>query len=390
LFFAQPLDGQMSRRGPVIILGVLLVLLLGSYIVLSQRAVSQLRREARTVGQMSGRLFKAAVDTSQDATTAILDLEQYVHDLGVPVIVTDASGKPTTWANLPFGDVSANDPRIPAYVAELDRINHPVAQPGVGAIHYGDTRLVRSLRIIPILQTVLLLMVLAAGVLTLRTRSRADRESVWAGMARESAHQLATPLSSLSGWIELLAERQDDPMTAQAIKHMTSDLERLERVAHRFERIGRPPRKEEVDIGDLALRVANYFRARVPTLAHKVEIAARVVNPPLVVEGDAVLLEWAIESLAKNALDALAGRGGRIYIMAARRDDKVTVRIADDGPGIPKELRERIFEAGFSTKTTGWGIGLALTKRIIEENHGGRLVLVPRGRGATFDVILRA
>ena len=205
----------------------------------------------------------------------------------------------------------------------------------------------------------------------------------------ESAHQLATPLSSLSGWIELLRDATDEPLVASAITHMEGDLERLERVAHRFERIGRPPRRDSVDLGALAMRVGRYFQARVPTLAFPVTIAVSGGEEPLVIEGDAVLLEWALEVLVKNGLDALAGRAGRLYVAASRiSPDNVRVRVADDGPGIPRELRHRIFEAGFSTKEAGWGIGLSLAKRIVEENHRGRLVLVPTDRGATFDVIL--
>jgi signal transduction histidine kinase len=106
------------------------------------------------------------------------------------------------------------------------------------------------------------------------------------------------------------------------------------------------------------------------------------------IHGDAVLLEWALEVLMKNAVDALAGRGGRIYITAARVPEGVRIRVADDGPGIPREIRTRVFDAGFSTKDHGWGVGLSLARRIVEENHGGQLVLVPSPRGATFDVIL--
>jgi len=233
-----------------------------------------------------------------------------------------------------------------------------------------------------------LALLLLAGIYAFRTRERADREKVWAGMARESAHQLGTPLSSLSGWLELLEEHEKDPLTGKAIQHMRGDLERLERVAHRFERIGRPPRRDPVDVRHLVDQVGAYFRARVPTLAHAVEIAAAGGDEPLIIHGDAVLLEWALESLMKNAVDALAGRGGRIYITSARVPEGVRIRVADDGPGIPRELRARVFEAGFSTKDRGWGVGLALTRRIVEENHGGQLALVPSPRGATFDVIL--
>jgi signal transduction histidine kinase len=183
--------------------------------------------------------------------------------------------------------------------------------------------------------------------------------------------------------------RDEDPLVMNALTHMRGDLERLDRVAHRFERIGRPPRREPVDACALAERVAQYFRARVPTLAHKVVVVSACDSGPIEVHGDPVLLEWALESLCKNAVDALAGRGGTLHVSAGRtKTGEARLRVADDGPGVPRELRARIFEAGFSTKERGWGVGLALSKRIVEENHGGRLLLVPSERGATFDVIL--
>jgi signal transduction histidine kinase len=267
--------------------------------------------------------------------------------------------------------------------------NHAINEGEAGAVHYGNTPLVRGLRIIPLLQSVLIGMFLLAGAYAIRTRGRADREQIWAGMARESAHQLATPLSSLSGWIELLREAEDDPMTTSALGHMDTDLERLKRVANRFERIGRPPKKEQVDVGELVERVAAYFRARAPTLARRVTVNSTRDEGPLYVHGDPVLLEWAIESLAKNAIDALAGRDGRIDMSAtALPEGRVRVRVADTGPGVPRELGRRIFEPGFSTKNHGWGIGLPLARRIIRDNHGGELQLTPSERGATFDIIL--
>jgi signal transduction histidine kinase len=208
-------------------------------------------------------------------------------------------------------------------------------------------------------------------------------------MARESAHQLGTPLSSLSGWLELLRDRTSGDTTSTVLDHMQGDLDRLERVAHRFERIGRPSRAQPVDTRALVERVATYFRARVPSLAHQVAVTTELGEGQLQVEGDAVLLEWAVEALVKNAIDALAGRGGHVTLAAeALPGGDVRVRVTDDGPGIPRELRKEIFRPGFSTKSRGWGIGLSLARRIIEDNHGGRLLLVPAERGTTFDIIL--
>jgi signal transduction histidine kinase len=379
----------MRGRAPIVFFGLLVVLLLAAYVLFSRRVVAELRADAGRSGQMYARVFRALADPREESgNAALLDLSQYIGALGVPVIVTDTAGRPTAISNLPF-TAKIEDPKVLAYLKELDRLNPPVVEPGIGSVHYGDSRLTTSLRFIPALLVSLLAIVLAIGVYSVRTRSRADREHVWAGMARESAHQLATPLSSLSGWIELLRERANDDVSASAIEHMEGDLERLQRVSHRFERIGRPPRQEKLDLGALVTRVGAYFQARVPTLAHRVTIVASGGTDPIVIEGDEVLLEWALEVLVKNGLDALAGRGGRMYLTTKRLDpERVRVRVADDGPGIPRELRARIFEPGFSTKESGWGIGLSLAARIIQENHGGRLVLAPSEKGATFDVIL--
>ncbi len=388
----------MRRGASFFVVTVGVVLLLGSYIVYTQSVVAELRHEAERSGRLYARVYEALADPGADASAALLDMSRAIGESKVPVLVTDADGNLAAAVNTPFDKLASGgtrvDPRLQGneplrrYIAKLDRENEPIAEQGVGTVHIGDTPLVFGLRIIPLVQAGTLALLLLAGLYAFRTRERADREKVWAGMARESAHQLGTPLSSLSGWLELLGERAGDPLTSKAIEHMRGDLDRLERVAHRFERIGRPPRQDPVDVRQLVEHVGGYFRARVPTLAHAVEIAASGGAEPLLIHGDAVLLEWALEALIKNAVDALAGRGGRIYITAARVPEGVRIRVADDGPGVPRDIRTRVFDAGFSTKDHGWGVGLSLARRIVQENHGGTLHLVPAPRGATFDVIL--
>lgn len=384
----------MRRRVPVILVALGLLVLLGSYVWYTQRVVNELRGEAERSGRMFARVYGALVDTdtsSSAGTAALLDLSREIREIGVPVIVTDARGNPNFYANLPeFGDGFAqpNDRRFAGIVKELDRQNRPINLPNVGQVHFGNTPLVRGLRIIPLLQVAMLLLLMIVGVMVLGVRARAERERVWAGMAREAAHQLGTPLSSLHGWLELMADRDSDPASESARRHMEGDVERLERVAHRFERIGRPPKLVPIDIGESVEGVVNYFRARVPTLANTIVVNFERGEGPLTVPADRVLLEWAVESLVKNAVDALVGRGGTISVRVDRAaGGGARVRVADDGPGIPPKLRRRIFAAGFSTKERGWGIGLPLARRIVEESHDGRLVLVPSDRGAVFDVI---
>jgi signal transduction histidine kinase len=378
----------MRRLAPVTLITIGVLTLLTWYVIYTRGVVRELRQEASRVGLMYARVYKGLTDQNPDAATAALfDLSRQIRESGVPMILTDEQGKPTDNANLPF-TASVSSKQTRDYILELDRQNAPIVEPGVGAVHYGNTPLVRGLILIPVLQSILIAMVLIAGAYALRTRGRADREQIWAGMARESAHQLGTPLSSISGWIELLRESEPEPMTSAALSHMETDLERLKRVAHRFERIGRPPRQEPVDLGSLVDHVAVYFRARVPTLAQRVTVSSSHQGD-LVVQGDAVLLEWALESLTKNAIDALAGRDGKVEISAeSLPEGRVRVRVSDDGPGVPREIRHQIFEPGFSTKEKGWGIGLSLARRIVRDSHGGDLLLVPSERGATFDMVL--
>jgi signal transduction histidine kinase len=380
----------MRRGAPELVVGFLLVVLLASYVVYTRRVVRDLRGEAQRSSRMYARVLRAQTDTSADAgTEALFDLTTSIIAQGVPIVVTDVSGRPTYHANLPLDSTQDEQTQLRRVVRELDRQNAPVTDSLVGRIHFGNTPLVKWLRIIPALQALTVFVLLGAGIYIVRTRGNAERERVWAGMARESAHQLGTPLSSLSGWVELLEDRLPDDDTRNAVAHMRADLERLDRVAHRFERIGREPRRDSVDAGELVERIAAYFRARVPKLAHTVTIDVEPHPAPVDVHGDPVLLEWALEVLVKNSIDALAGRGGTIRLAAQpRAKGGARLRVADDGPGIPRDLRSHIFEPGFSTKTSGWGIGLSLAKRIVEENHGGELQLAAADRGATFEIIL--
>ena len=384
----------MRRGTPEVLVATLILLLLGSYVWYTQHVIVDLRADARRSSAMFARVFRAFGDPG-NTETALLDLSRLIQEQGVPVILTDPKGDPAGagHANLPFdpdNTMPNDDPRVRAYISVLAKQHPPIVDSLIGRVYYGDPRVVRGLAIIPILQAVTAAILLLAGLYIIRTRGNAARERLWAGMARESAHQLGTPLSSLAGWLELLEERGGDASTQAAVVHMRGDLDRLDRVAHRFERIGRELKLEPVDVGGTVERIATYFRARVPTLANTIVVDTDIAPSIPIVQGDPVLLEWAIEVLTKNAIDALAGRGGHVWLSAKLSPESgVVIRVADDGPGIPRDLRSRVFEPGFSTKKTGWGIGLSLAKRIVEENHGGKLLLAPSEQGATFEIILQ-
>jgi signal transduction histidine kinase len=205
-------------------------------------------------------------------------------------------------------------------------------------------------------------------------------------MAREAAHQMGTPLTSLQGWIERVRSRPVPP--PDLADHLAADAERLDRVAQRFERIGNPAKREPVGLGALADRVAGYFRPRLPKRANPIELKVEAPGMGPMVLGDVVLLEWVLEALVKNAIDALQGRAGTIILRVGAELGLGQIRVIDDGPGVARDIRRTLFEPGITTKRGGWGIGLALSRRVIEDAHRGQLVLEPTEKGTSFVIRL--
>lgn len=374
-------------------LGLLAAAVLGWYLFYTELLVREMRRDALVHSRIYIQILRGLNDPREGAAEqTLLALSDDVQQLGIPIVVTDPDGIPAFTSNIPFA-ADPNDPQdqflLWAYAQELAERNPPIEYPGMGTIYVGDPPLLWRLRWIPWLQVSVLLALAVAAAMLVRHNQRVERERIWATIARESAHQMATPLSSLAGWVEILrlpAEEREEMASLPAVAaEMEADLDRLEKVAHRFEWIGRPVRKEAVDVRTLLRTLERYVRVRMPQLAGAVELRVEVVDTLPPVLGNTVLLEWAMENLVKNALDALAGSGGTIEVGAERvSPGQVAIRVADNGPGVSAAVRATLFEPGVTTKKGGWGVGLSLARRIVEDVHRGRLVLAPSERGATF------
>jgi signal transduction histidine kinase len=376
--------GALRRAGPPALIAAALlfgVLSVGYAWVVGRH----LRNDARETSRLLGHVFAGLNDPREGAAAdALLALADEVRHLGIPIAVTDTSGRITALDNAPFG-ANASEAEQRRWIGELDRIHEPLIQPGVGMIHYGALPAARAFTGLAVLQGIMFLCLVFLAVWAMRERVSAARDRLWVAMARESAHQLGTPLMSLTGWIDYLRENPGTP-GSELVAHLEADAERLERVAKRFERIGRPARREPVGLGTVAERVVEYFRPRLPTLANSVTLTltSRAAGPT--VTGDPVLIEWALEVIVKNAVDALSGRGGRIDVEVEATDAIGRVSVRDDGPGVATHVQTRLFEPGVSSKTGGWGIGLALARRIVEQQHGGKVFFHPgeQGRGSVF------
>jgi signal transduction histidine kinase len=372
----------LGRWAPVIV-AALILLLAGLTISSSVIVVRHFRNEAQSITRLSYGVYAALSDPREGAEAdALVEIGKRVRGLGIPVVITDTAGRVTAADNLPF-TAPLDGPRVRAYVRALDRQNPPLVESTIGTVvHYGSVPAEQQLTTLAILQGLTLIVVVAVGVFAYRSAMAAQRDRLWAGMAREAAHQLGTPLTSLKGWVEQIRSRPTPP--SGLADYLSSDADRLDRVAQRFERIGHPARREPVGLGVLAGKVAEYFRPRLPRHAKPIELSVRAPGSGPMVLGDPVLLEWALENLVKNALDALQGREGSITLEAHVRNGKAELRVVDTGPGVSREVRRTLFEPGITTKSGGWGIGLALSRRVIEDSHGGELVLENTETGASF------
>ncbi|MGD2136142.1 MAG: HAMP domain-containing sensor histidine kinase [Gemmatimonadales bacterium] len=371
---------RLRRAGPEIVL--FLVVVFAGVSVWQAFAVSNhLRRQARDTSRIYARIVAALADPQPGAETqALLALVTDIAGGGIQMVVTDTTGRPTAVANLP-GDPEVNAPEVHRIIRELDDLNPPIAVAG-GYVHFGALPVARRLVWLRWFQLGLLATALTIGIWAYRSAVSRDRDRLWVAMARESAHQLGTPLMSAGAWVDRLADGDAD--TGAVAEHLRADLERLHRVARRFERIGSPGRRDRVALGALAERVVHYFEPRLPRRANPVTLTVRAPASGPTIAGDAVLVEWALEALVRNAIDALSGRGGTVEITVEDLGDSAEFRISDDGPGIPPDIRSTLFEPGVTTKTGGWGIGLALAQRIITDVHGGRLRLDPATERTTF------
>lgn len=383
------------------------LLLFGLYVMYSHNLVNELKDEEASLSEAYGKFWATAFQEGRELEV----LQSIFSRIDFPVVVINARGKPLHWENIGV-PVDSRDSesleKVRSIAQELDTENRPFTMTGPGGeknfatVHYGESRIIRELRYMPYLQAAVLIVFSILAIWIVRYNFRAERKLIWIGMARESAHQLGTPLSSLRGWVELLRLREEAAVssgsrqgilssTLKEITHeMDEDLGRLTKIANRFELIGRTPRLYETHVEDILRYIENYFRARIPQRTSSIKLNFDVSDMPAV-SGNPELLEWAFENIIRNSIDALEGRGGVIDVKAwLQEGHSIHISISDTGTGIPKSLRRRIFKAGITTKERGWGVGLSLAKRIISEYHGGsiRLVSTMENKGTVFLVTL--
>lgn len=332
--------------------------------------------------------------------------DEMIRTIDFPVVLSDAHNAPLAPYYLYAKNVSLDSTLTPdqqaAYysglIADLDRVNPPikVIQDSVviNYVHYGNSPLIVRLRWLPYIEIAVAGMFIILGYVGFSHIKRNEQSNIWVGMSKETAHQLGTPISSLMGWVEVMKDMESVPeKVLSTLTEMEQDIQRLQRVSDRFSKIGSRPNLKEEDLHEIIESTVRYFKTRLPSRfgqGKQIDIIIEdSAHPKVLVNRE--LFVWVIENLIRNAIDALDDGRGTISFTLADRGSDVYIDVRDTGKGIDKAQRKDIFRPGFSTKQRGWGLGLSLSKRIIETYHKGKIFLRESkpGKGTTFRIKLR-
>ena len=380
---------SVNIKAGLFALGIVLV---SAFVLFTQKIVRDLRDDNREIVQLYSEII-AGVATSEDDESLNFIFENIIQKVKFPLIQSDAEMKPLSWKNLPDNIDSEsgafrfqntmdnqNDP-IPLIY------NNPITGETIifGYLHFGDSQLINRLEWLPYLQIGLVGLFILLGFIGFSVIRNSEKRHIWAGMARETAHQLGTPVSALLGWVDLL--KNNPNRSKSIIKDMDMDLARLQEISNRFSDMGTVTKFEKLDLAKLIRSVIDYLQRRVPGVEIRLVFDDSV---QYTVNGNKKLLSWAIENLVKNGIDASKEVAGEININLKTEGNKFLIDITDFGTGIPKRDWKNIFRPGFSTKKYGWGLGLSLTKRIISDFHKGKIFVKEStiGSGTTIRIII--
>lgn len=375
----------------------------GGTLYYTQLLVSKLQEKERQIVELYAKGIEYIANTTNPEADITFLFDNIIKPIDFPMIITVGEDdynfvSKSDVRNVNY-DTTLNDTELKEYIINLVKDMDAVHQPIVVSyednimqkIHYGDSELITQLKYYPYLQITIAALFIIIGYIGFSYIKKNEQSNIWVGMAKETAHQFGTPISSLMGWLEMLKLNYKDPDKVLDIsEEINNDVEKLNRITYRFSKIGSTPELKPHKVFEEAKKVIDYFNRRLPQTGKVVDLnvngdqdAEANLNPEL--------FEWVLENLIKNALDAIENKNGKIDITIFETNKIVEIEVADNGKGIDLKRRKDVFRPGYSTKRRGWGLGLSLSKRIIEGYHGGKIFVRGSvlGEGTTFKILLK-
>ncbi len=384
--FKQILNMQFSdRRNTTRWIIIITSFVIVSLILWNTYSFFQIFKQEERVKMQHWALSQKKINT--DDLNADLELPlQIIQTANIPIIVTEKDSI-INQVNIE-DDILKDKTKLRAFLQRLKNQNDPIvmkiSEGRTHNLYYGDSSLLNKLKYYPIALLFIIFLFGAVVYNFYKSTKMATQNKLWAGMAKETAHQIGTPLSSLIGWLEIMKADNVDETTVSEIE---KDINRLQTITERFSKIGSEPVLETKDIVEETRNSFDYLKSR---FSKQVEFTFSAPKNPILVSINPALHSWTIENLMKNAIDAMKGRG-KLKIMIEKEGQNIKINVIDSGKGIPKNQYRRVFEPGFTTKRRGWGLGLSLTKRIVEEYHNGKIKVAHSeiDKGTTMQILYK-
>ena len=374
----------------IFLVGVFLVIGLFSYTGFLSRA---LREDNREVVKLYAEIIAGAVNDDSNSNIDFI-FENIIKKVKFPIIQSDMEKTPQLWTNLPK-EVSNDDDRL-SFVKSMDVINEPIplvyynenSEPiTFGYLHYGDSSLIQKIKIWTYVEIISIGLFICIGFVGFSYIRHSEKQNIWIGLSRETAHQLGTPVSALLGWLDYLKNERTD--LEKILPEIESDIERLQQVNRRFSKMGSRPELEYFNLSKRISSTLDYLGKRMPSLGGKV-ILMNKIDPDVKIKANGTLISWAVENLIRNGIDSIDKENGKIEVTLKQDVHHIKIHITDNGCGIPKKDWKNIFRPGFTTKNSGWGLGLSLCERIINDVHGGKVSVLASKiyEGTTFEIAI--
>jgi signal transduction histidine kinase len=391
------------------IIGSIIIIIF--FVIYSNSLLHSVRKQLEVFPTIYAKFLEASTKENMESELLEIILTEVIQKIDYPIVVTNEYNTPKFWKNIPgipptdsvsWQNLSQEEKiHFASIIEEMDGsessiiLQEPETEKFICKVIYSESPTMARLRFLPYFEFLVLILFIAIGVLGIVLIRRREKESLWVALAKETAHQFGTPITSLLGWIEMLRDKiQTGNITSKEIneisEQMKLDLTRLQNIASRFGKVGSSIKPRKTSLKQTVDEIIDYFSPRLPKENHQLHLnfIQKTENDMFYFDPD--LLKWALENLIKNSIDSMSEKSGNIFIIAHERDQDLYIQIKDEGIGIPKKLQNYVFSTGVTTKPRGWGLGLSLAKRIIEEFHNGKIYILESSpqEGTTIEIKL--
>ena len=377
-------------KGGIFLIGIFLIIGIFYY---TNFLSKELRQDNRQVVKLYAEIIAGAVNSETDENMNFV-FDNIIKKVKFPIIQSGTNKSPQLWTNMPPNIVTDED-RLD-FIKSMDEINIPIplvfydsnSNPVTfGYLHYGDSYLIQKIKIWTYIELISIGLFICIGFFGFSFIRNNEKQNIWIGLSRETAHQLGTPVSALIGWLDYLKDKKT--AIDEVLPEIESDIDRLQQVSRRFSKMGSSPEIESFNLSDRVNNTINYLEKRMPSFGGKVELINKI-NNDLKINANGTLVAWAIENLIRNGIDSIKSDNGQITLHMHDSSKSIKILVADNGCGIPKKDWKNIFRPGFSTKKSGWGLGLSLCQRIVNDVHLGKICVLESklNVGTTFEITI--